>query len=290
MITKKKKETPEVEKEKNIREEITSSDGLLASQIEKDTLENDKPNVVTVEQVTWMNKKNIILFISILIVVLALAIAPALYFYKQYRQMQQKLANPTAEAQVQVTALVREVGYLILLPASEVPTIATVSDKSKLAGQQFFAKAEDGDKVLIYPKAGKAYLYRPSMKKIIEVGPVNIDSPDQIDTEVAGASTSATPTVKPISVALYNGTQVSGLTRKAEPSILGLGEGVKVTTKENAAKDTYTETQVVVLSSSALPVGNKIASVVGGTVVLSLPEGESRPSADILVIFGSDYQ
>ncbi len=59
------------------------------------------------------------------------------------------------------------------LPA-EKPTVATVSDKSKLGDQQFLAKAENGDKVVIFVEAKQAILFRPSIKKIISVGPIII--------------------------------------------------------------------------------------------------------------------
>ncbi len=55
----------------------------------------------------------------------------------------------------------------IKLPQSEVPTVATVSDKTKLDNQEFFKEAENGDKVLMYPKQKKAYLYRPSIKRVL---------------------------------------------------------------------------------------------------------------------------
>jgi hypothetical protein len=67
-----------------------------------------------------------------------------------------------------VDDILEKVGKLIDIP-NETPTVATVSDVTKLTGQEFFAKAQNGDKVIIFPKAQKAILYRPGTNKIIEV-------------------------------------------------------------------------------------------------------------------------
>lgn len=71
--------------------------------------------------------------------------------------------------------LKREVGVYIQLPDNELPTIATVVDINKVKDQAFFVKSENGDKVLIFVKSGKAILYRPSTKKIIEIAPINLN-------------------------------------------------------------------------------------------------------------------
>ncbi len=71
--------------------------------------------------------------------------------------------------------MIAEIGKLITLPEGETPTIATVSDLEKLSDQAFFANALLGDKVLIYTKARKAILYRPSEKKLIEVAELKLD-------------------------------------------------------------------------------------------------------------------
>jgi hypothetical protein len=67
------------------------------------------------------------------------------------------------------------VSALIELPSDEVPTLATVSDSSKLANQPLFAKAQPGDKVLLYPKAKKAYLYRPATNKLVDVASMVVE-------------------------------------------------------------------------------------------------------------------
>ncbi len=95
----------------------------------------------------------------------------AFYFYTQYNDLK---ADPEAQATEEIDALVMEVGKLIVLPADERPTVATVTDMDKLKDQPFFANAQNGYKVLIYTQAKKAILYDPIARKIIEVAPINI--------------------------------------------------------------------------------------------------------------------
>lgn len=118
-------------------------------------------------------------------ILLFAAIGLSIFFYLKYRDSQQKLNNPTVSAKAETQELINKVGKLTLLPSSEAPTIATVSDVSKLAGQSFFKNAQNGDKVLIYTKAKKAYLYRPSTDRIINIAPVNLGNTN---------SNSSTPT------------------------------------------------------------------------------------------------
>ncbi len=97
--------------------------------------------------------------------------ATAGYFYNELQTLK---ADPQQQAQKEAEALVAKVGALIVLPADEKPTVATVQDPEKLKEQAFFANAKTGDKVLIYTTARKAILYSPTDNKIVEVAPVNI--------------------------------------------------------------------------------------------------------------------
>lgn len=135
--------------------------------------------------------------IFILIVILILAGVGG-YYYFQYQKTQSLLKDPNQIALAETRALVDKVGKLIELPVNEEPRIATVSDKTKLIGQSFFAKAENGDKVLIYTINKKAILYRPSTNKIIEVTNVNIQSetPQITPSENIISTPSVSPTVK----------------------------------------------------------------------------------------------
>ena len=94
-----------------------------------------------------------------------------------------KHMDPGAAAQKEIKKLTSLIGGFMELPEGEQPTLATVADQEKLKGQDFFSHAENGDKLLIYPKAKKAILYRPSTGKIIEV--TNLTSGSQSVPEVS---------------------------------------------------------------------------------------------------------
>lgn len=129
--------------------------------------------------------------IILLILLLATAIGIGYYSHSQYQKTKAELdkyrEDPRKLTAEESKRIVGDVGKLITLPTGEEPTIATVTDKEKLKDQAFFAKAENGDRVLIYTQARRAILYRPSINKVIDVAPINI-GPTGI------ATPSATPT------------------------------------------------------------------------------------------------
>ncbi len=118
--------------------------------------------------------------IGFVIIVIAVIAALGIGGYFTYNYVQEKnaeierLSDPQQAAKDEATKIKELVANLVEVPADENPTIATVNDASKLKSQAFFAKSQNGDKVLIFTKAKKAYLYRPSTNKVIEVAPINI--------------------------------------------------------------------------------------------------------------------
>jgi hypothetical protein len=72
---------------------------------------------------------------------------------------------------VQVLKDVKQI-FPYLLP-SEVPTVATVTDVSKLGGQEFFRNAQNGDRVLVFSVAKIAIIYRNSSRAIVNFGPIS---------------------------------------------------------------------------------------------------------------------
>ncbi len=124
------------------------------------------------------------------------AIGTAGYFYRQNQLLR---ADASTKTNRDIAALVRTIGKVYQLP-DETPTLAVVSDAATLRTQQpFFSRAENGDKVLIYQQAKKAIIFRPSTKKIIEVGPVTGSS--AASSKADSTSESQSPLASPVSPA-----------------------------------------------------------------------------------------
>jgi len=212
------------------------------------------------------------IFLIIMAIIFVGALFAGVYFYWQYQRV---IKNPEIITKQETAWILEKVNKLIDLPQDETPTIATILDKDKLKDQDFFKKAENGDKLIVYMNAKKAVLYRPNINKIIEVAPVYTD-----DTQKAEESGAITANPK---IVLLNGTTSPGLTNVAETKIKDALPNVEITQKENAKKNDYTKTIVVDLTGSRGGQVKRIAEILGGEVG-SLPEGEDKSDADILVI------
>ena len=139
----------------------------------------------------YLGKKK--LLITILAIITLIAVILSLFLFNRYREMEQKIKDPTHAAELEVDQWVTKISKIINLPAGERPTLATVNDKERLVNQPFFAEAEVGDKVLIYEQARRAYLYRPGSNKIINVSQININQLAPSPTASLEASPSALP-------------------------------------------------------------------------------------------------
>ena len=134
-----------------------------------------KKNGMGVKLKAWWQKAiKSRLFVIVLIIVLA--ILPALYFYNKSKQAEKRLNDPNTANQQVINEVVKKASKHIILPSGEQPTLATVTDISKVKGQPFFDNVQNGDKVLVYTQARKAILYRPSKDIIVEVARLNIGS------------------------------------------------------------------------------------------------------------------
>jgi len=123
--------------------------------------------------------------IGIILFVIVLILGYFLFSYINTKRELQLLKDPAAQEALtkkENEKLIHAVSKLIELPTGLDPVVGTVLDAASLAkDQQFFTNAQNGDKVLIYED--KAIIYRPDLNKLINVGPVYLDS-----TSTAGTS------------------------------------------------------------------------------------------------------
>jgi hypothetical protein len=127
------------------------------------------------------------------LLILVLMIGGTIYGIKTRPEILGLSKNSAEDNSKLVNKYTKEIGEIILLP-EEIPTLATVTDLSKVSSQPFFKNAKEGDIVLVYAASKKAYLYRPEEKKIIEVGVVNANSPEG---KVAGESANNIQVISP---------------------------------------------------------------------------------------------
>jgi len=128
------------------------------------------------------------LLFGLIIVLLIAVLAGVGFLLKKYNETQQeveKLSTVQGQQelnQTQTNQLLGEMRSIIKLPDGEDPVVATITDISQLKDKDFYKDAEDGDRVVVFPNAKKAYIYRPETKTIINVGAFQADNTDQANT------------------------------------------------------------------------------------------------------------
>lgn len=222
-----------------------------------------------------INKKFKVKFIlpSIFVILFIAVVGSAIYFYIQYNSIKN---NPNNSAKQETEQLTHKISKFMELPKEE-PSVATITDKNKLKDQLFFANSENGDKLLIFTKAGEAILYRPSNNKIIAVAPINLQtSQSTITPEI---------TTNPIKIAVYNGGKKAGLAESMKTKLSSIIQNITVKTG-NAQKNDYQKTLVINLKNVSNEILKQIIQITDGEIS-SLPEGEVKPEVDVLIIVGS---
>ena len=202
--------------------------------------------------------------------------------------------DPEQQTQEEVLALVEQVGRHIVLPAEEIPLVATVVDAAALEREQpFYDGVQEGDRLLIYGTSMKAILYSPQRDRLLNVGPVQVPgnlTQEQIgesettenDGEVQAMDTSTEDTR--LTVDIRNGTDEAGAAAQLS---VELGDEYTVVTTRDAASDTYPRSLIVDQTNGARAEEvNALAQRVNATVIATLPFEEVTSSADVILILG----
>ncbi len=218
--------------------------------------------------------------LAILIIVVVVALAGAGFLYFQYQNTAAELKKVKSQVssqagipgkQDEAKKFVTEIGKIAKLP-DETPSIATITDASKLKEEPFLKDAKNGDVLLVFSKSGKVILYDPVNKKIVNMTTLSTEN-------------SFSQAYK---VAIRNGTKTTGLTNKTEDELKKVMGVVNVVARENASKDTYEKTTVSILNPKAADFAQSIAKALNAQVA-DLPAGESKlTEADIIIIIGKD--
>lgn len=117
-----------------------------------------------------MEKKSVLISFIILMLLAVGGAGVGIYYYRQYTLEVRRANDPKAEAK----ELVQKLGKLIDLPFGEEPTVATIKNADQITGQQFFTKAKNGYRVILYTNERLAILYDDVANKIINVGSISM--------------------------------------------------------------------------------------------------------------------
>lgn len=226
-----------------------------------------------------ISKRGFILSVVIFLIVVSAA-GTSFLFYLRMKELEKLAQDPQAFNRQEIKSVTEKLSSFIELPKDEEPTIATILDKEKIK-DQFFDKAENGDKLLIYTRSGRAILYRPEINKVINFGTVNISTPSASNTS-------------PVRVAVYNGTADEKMGGRLADDLQAKVKNIELAARQSAKKTDYEKTLVIDMTAGAKgDLADQMANLIKGTVA-PLPEGEVAPGVssgqiDLLIILGNDY-
>lgn len=140
--------------------------------------------------------------VGILTILLVVTAGGFGYYFTKYNAItkdpQAITKQKAEEAKKKTDALVKKISELIVVTDASNAVSATITDKEKLKDERFFDLAQNGDDLILFPKMMKAVLYRPSINKIIDVGPFNPNATAQ--PSVNAPATPSAPNAAPAAV------------------------------------------------------------------------------------------
>jgi hypothetical protein len=230
-----------------------------------------------------MKKEYVFYGMSGLFLVVALfGIGSSAYFFRQYKLSEEQRGVSGNIFSKETETVIAKVKKLVVLPPEE-PKIMTVQNVAELKKtQRFFADVEDGDVVLVFENAKKAVVYRPSANLVVNIAPILAGEQASVSGKTAPPSSQG----RPLKIAVRNGTEITGLTKKLEDELKAKVQNIVIVEKDNAKRTDYTKTSVIQISSTLDKITiQQVADTLKGNVI-SLPPDEPKPEADILIIAG----
>lgn len=102
--------------------------------------------------------------------------------YTETRKEVEKLSTVQGQQELSKTQtheLLGEMRQIIIMPTNEDPVVATITDINQLKDKDFYKDANNGDRVVVFANAKKAYIYSPERKLIVNVGAFQIEEKPQ---------------------------------------------------------------------------------------------------------------
>src|SRR3989338_844061 len=257
-----------------------------------------KTNVYALRELR--NKQRRLIF---LMIILSLLFGSA-FFYSKYKN---------TSADTSWTHIKKSLSKVIELP-DEDPRIIILLDMLRVQGKAFYKDAKLNDMLIVYPESKKVLLYRPSTKKIINFATTALnenklalnsitkettnlsDNKDRINnlsptptkpyspTPTKGQSTSN----ETLQISIYNGTQTPSLTKIAEKEIRDKTSlNIEIVMRDNT-KDDYTKNLIIDLNGKNEQVIDQLSQLLNADIS-KMPDEETKPEGDILIILGTEY-
>lgn len=216
----------------------------------------------------FSGRRGWIVLAMLLLLVVAAFFWHDIYAFVRYRD----------DSQREAVNLTYRIGKTVLLPSDEIPGLATVTDSTKLNRGGVLTGAQNGDKVLLFYKGGRVVLYRPSVGKVVAVGPMVLDA--------------SAAQVKGTRIVIRNGSGNDVAVSSAIALMKERYSEATISGPESASRVDYPTSIAIDLTED----GSKTQFVGAITELLGvqkgiLPSGESKPAdADILIIIGKDFK
>lgn len=147
--------------------------------------ETDKPsNSDSSNKRSKKSVKNKLLGFVVFVILLGLA-GGTVFLYTKYSETKkevEKLSTVQGQQELsktQTQALLGEMRQIIIMPDNEDPVVATITDINQLKDKEFYKDAQNGDRVVVFANAKKAYIYSPERKLIVNVGAFQLDEKAQ---------------------------------------------------------------------------------------------------------------
>lgn len=207
-----------------------------------------------------------------------LLLASVGYNAYQYLQIQDYRKTPTKAAQEEQTRVTELVRKRYQIPTystkdgdkdvtkEDTPQIATITDITKMKGQTFFDKAQNGDYIVVFPNTRIALIYREKTDQIINSGPVSVDANQQaskLNVKIYGAAADRDSAETKINAAFPGSTNITKLD----------------------ASDKISSTVVVDVSGKNAVAAEQLAAKLKNAKVGTVPSGQTAPNDAEIAIY-----